>query len=123
MRRLVLTEYAPSSPVELSVAERDGLRALVPGLTAEPAAGSTGLYTLTGGSTVGVVRVGELTVELRPKVGIAPVLFLLSYALDPRAWREPTAPLSREADLAEALAFTRLHCVAAADFVAGPGPN
>ncbi len=103
MRRLVLTEYAPSPPIELSIAERDGLRALVPGLTAEPVAGSTGLYALTGGSTVGVVRVGELTVELRPKVGVAPVLFMLSYALDPRAWREPTAPLSREADLAEAL--------------------
>ena len=29
----------------------------------------------------------------------------------------------READLAEALAYTRLHFVAAADFVAGPGPN
>jgi 5-methylcytosine-specific restriction enzyme subunit McrC len=103
MRRLVLTEYAPSPPVELSIAERDGLRALVPGLTAEPAVGTTGMYTLTGGSTVGVVRVGELTVELRPKVGVAPVLFLLSFALDPRAWREPTAPLAREANLAEAL--------------------
>jgi sugar phosphate isomerase/epimerase len=29
----------------------------------------------------------------------------------------------RETDLAEALAFTRLHFVAAADFIAGPGPN
>ncbi len=100
---VVLTEYRPSEPVVLSVTERDALRALVPGLTAEPVAGSTDTYLLKGGSSVGVVRVGDLTVELRPKVGIAPVLFLLSYALDPRGWREPTAALARDLNLAEAV--------------------
>ncbi|MBB3084222.1 McrC family protein [Geodermatophilus sabuli] len=99
----MLTEYIPSDPVALSVAERDALRGLVPGLTIEPIPGSTDTYTLTGGSSVGVVRVGELTVELRPKIGIAPVLFLLSYALDAKAWREPPAELVRDANLAEAI--------------------
>jgi sugar phosphate isomerase/epimerase len=37
--------------------------------------------------------------------------------------RRAESRADREADLAEALAFTRLHLVAAADFVAGPGPN
>jgi sugar phosphate isomerase/epimerase len=37
--------------------------------------------------------------------------------------RRAESRAEREADLAEALAFTRLHFVAAADFVAGPGPN
>lgn len=37
--------------------------------------------------------------------------------------RRAESRADREADLAEALAFTRLHFVAAADFVAGPGPN
>lgn len=100
---LVLTEYMPSAPVSLSVTERDGLRGLVRGLTIEPVAGSTDTYTITGGSLVGVVRVGDLTVELRPKVGIAPVLFLLSYDLDPRAWREPRAQVVRDMNLAEAI--------------------
>ncbi|MGH4009542.1 MAG: McrC family protein [Pseudonocardiaceae bacterium] len=100
---LVLTEYVPSTPVGLSVTERDALRSLVPGLTIEPVAGSTDTYTITGGSSVGVVPVGDLTVELRPKVGIAPVLFLLSYALDPKAWREPHAELVRDMNLAEAI--------------------
>ncbi len=106
----VLLEYRPSDPLKLSVSERDGLRALVRGLTAEPAAGSTDTYVLTSGSAVGVVRVGDLTVELRPKVGIAPVLFLLSYALDPRGWREPPAALARDANLAEAVVplFSRM---------------
>jgi len=37
--------------------------------------------------------------------------------------RRAESRADREADLAEALAFTRLHLVAAADFIAGPGPN
>jgi len=37
--------------------------------------------------------------------------------------RRAESRAEREADLAEALAFTRLHFVAAADFIAGPGPN
>ena len=37
--------------------------------------------------------------------------------------RRAESRADREADLAEALAFTRLHCVAAADFIAGMGPN
>lgn len=103
MRNLVLTEYIPSPPVAMAVAERDALRQLVPGLTVTPVTGSTDTYTLTAGSTVGVARVGDLTVELRPKVGIAAVLFLVSYALDPRSWRAEHASLSREANLAEAV--------------------
>lgn len=103
MRTLVLTEYVPSAPLAMAVAERDALRQLVPGLTVTPVPGSTDVYTLTGGSTVGVARVGDLTVELRPKVGIAAVLFLVSYALDPRSWRAEHASLSRDANLAEAV--------------------
>ena len=83
MRTVVLTEYVPSEPIALSVAQRDALGKLVKGLTITPAAGSTDTYTLTSSSTVGVARVGDLTLELRPKIGVAPVLFLISYALEP----------------------------------------
>lgn len=100
---LVLTEYQPSDPVTLSVAERDTLAQLVPGLTIQPTSGTTDSYRLTSGSDVGVVRVGDLTVELRPKVGVAPVIFMLSYALDPRIWRPQHAALTRNANLAEAI--------------------
>jgi sugar phosphate isomerase/epimerase len=37
--------------------------------------------------------------------------------------RRAESRADREADLAEALAYTRLHLVAAAGFIAGPGPN
>lgn len=103
MRTIVLTEYQGSGPQTLSLTERDALRAMVPGLVVQPVSGSSDTYTLTPGSTVGVARVGDLTVELRPKVGLAAVLFLVSYALDPRAWKEPDAPLAASENLAEAI--------------------
>lgn len=98
-----LVEYAHSAPVRLSVAERDALRTAVSGLTIEPDVGSVDLYRLTAGSSVGVVRVGDLTLELRPKVGPAPVLFMLSYVIDPKAWRAPGTDLAEDTDLVEAI--------------------
>lgn len=91
---LTLVEHRPSTPVELSIEQRDALRALVPGLSVTPEPGALNRYVLTCGSHVGVARVGDLLVELRPKVGLAPVLFLVSYALDPRAWRDEAAPMA-----------------------------
>lgn len=100
---IVLTEYAPSAPLDLTVTERDALRGLVPNLTVEPIAGSTDTYRITGGSSVGVVRVGDLTIEFRPKIGIAPLLFLVSYTLNPKAWRQSQAELASDTNLAEAI--------------------
>lgn len=102
-RSHVLTEYAPSEPITLAVDERDALRQLIPGLTVQPVVGSRDAYVLTGGSFVGVVRVADLTIELRPKVGITPVLFLVSYALDPRVWKVESAYVAKDANLAEAI--------------------
>lgn len=102
-RSVVLTEYRPSSPVHLSREQRDQLRELVPGISVEAASGSDDLYVLRCGASVGVVRVGDLTIELLPKVGLAPVLFMLSYALKPLAWRDQHADLMRSPDLVEAL--------------------
>lgn len=99
---LVLVEHQPSAPVELTVSQRDALRQLVPGLSISPEPGAVNRYVLTSGSTVGAARLGDLLVELQPKVGLAPVLFLVSYALNPRGWRDAPAPLSG-GTLAEAI--------------------
>ncbi len=109
-RLFTLTEDIPSEPVHLHPGERDALGRLVPQLLISPARGAHDTYHLTGGSTVGVVRVGELTVELRPRVGMGPALFLLSYSVDPSGWREETAALAPDANLAESLVplFVRL---------------
>jgi len=101
-RSLVLTEHQLSDPVELSVAERDALRDAVPGLFVGPESGTTDRYRLTCGSTVGVVQVGDVTLELRPKVGLAPLLFMLAYRASPVDWRSETT-LTADTTMSEAL--------------------
>lgn len=117
-RLLTLTEHVSSEPVILSTDERDELRRLIPGLVVEPVPGAADTYTLTTGSAVGVVRVGALTVEVRPKVGIAPLVSLLTYAADPRRWREEQAHPAVETNLVEAVVpmFARM-----AHAAVGPG--
>ena len=99
-----------SAPIALTTAQRDALRVLIPGLRVEAARGSDSEYLLTSGSSVGIGRVDGLTVELRPKIGIAPLLFLMAYAANPTDWRRDRVWLSPTAGLAEAIItlFTRL---------------
>ena len=81
MRTVDLREYDRSEPVQLSVAERDGLIRIVPSLTIEPAPGVEGAYHLTPGSHIGAFESGGLSVSILPKLAIARVLFLASYAM------------------------------------------
>ena len=80
MQQIDLQEYVTSEPFRLSAGQRDALRAAVPSLTIEPAPGETRCYCLTPGSTIGAVEIGDLSVAIRPKLDIARVLFLASYA-------------------------------------------
>jgi 5-methylcytosine-specific restriction enzyme subunit McrC len=84
---LTLSEYRTSPAIPLTAEQRDALGVLVPSLTITPTRGREGFYELTPGSTIGAVSLSGLAVEIRPKIPIDRVLFLLSYALDPRAWR------------------------------------
>ena len=83
MRPIDLREYVRSGPHTLSPSERDTLRGVIPPLTVEPAYGAEGEYLLTPGSTVGAVEVDDLSVLIRPKIGIRQLLSLACYATDP----------------------------------------
>lgn len=63
-----------------------------------------GSYRLATGSRVGVVQLpdGE-TLRVAPKISIPQLMFLLSYAADPRGWRD-VGPQFEEADLFAAVA-------------------
>ena len=82
MRQIDLEEHRPSGPHPLSVAERDALHETLPSLTIEPAMATAGEYYLKPGSTVGAVEVGELSVLIRPKIGIPQMLSLVCYAMN-----------------------------------------
>ena len=81
MPNLDLSEYQQSDPVTLSVAERDALRAVVPSLTIEPEQGRDSAYRITPSSTVGAVDIDDLSVLIRPKIGIPQLLSLACYAM------------------------------------------
>jgi 5-methylcytosine-specific restriction enzyme subunit McrC len=67
-----------------------------------------GRLLLRSGSLVGAARItaGDEQTELhvRPKIGIARLLWLLGYARDPRGWRNDPIDLTHERDLVPAMA-------------------
>ena len=81
MRQIDLQEYQQSEAVELTREERDELRDVLPSLAVEPAEGLDGAYWLKPGSTVGAVEIGDLSVLIRPKIGIPQLLSLACYAM------------------------------------------
>ena len=105
MDLLTLVEHRPRLAVPLSAEQRDTLRRLLPSLAVSPTQGREGCYDLTPGSVVGALTLPGLAVEIRPKIDLGNVLFLLSYALDPRAWRSLPFAFGASADsLPEAMA-------------------
>ena len=81
MRKFDLQEYERSAPYKLSSDERKALRGAELSLTIEDAEYGDGLYTLRPGSTVGAVEIGDLSVLIRPKIGIPQLLSLACYAM------------------------------------------
>ena len=104
-RRIDLREYRESEPHRLSATERDALRATLPSLTVQPATGLDGEYCLTPGSTVGAVEIGELSVLIKPKIGIPQLLSLASYAIGRFKPRPELFDFTREYALPDVLAL------------------
>lgn len=81
MREITLREYELSGPVHLSSPERNALGA-IRDLEATPVPGEQDSYILRSGSTVGAVALGDLSVLIRPKIGIPQLLSMVCYAMD-----------------------------------------
>src|SRR3954470_14694143 len=99
----VLVEHRGSQPIRLNSGERDSLRALAPGVSVTGVGGTQDLYVLNPGNNVGALQLGERRFVLRPKIGIRRLLFLLSYSMDPRRWRQLGFDFEEDEDLFEAL--------------------
>jgi len=111
MEKLTLAEYETARGVPLTPEQRDALRHVAPDVTVSPSAGEEGLFDLTPGSSVGALALPDLAVEIRPKILIDRVLFLLSYALDPRNWHHIGFNLEVRDSLLEALIPGFIHKV------------
>ena len=105
MREINLREYEKSEGHPLSVDERDALREAIPSVTVEPAAGEKEAYHLTPSSTVGAVEVGDLSVLIRPKIGVPKLLSLACYAMGVFKSQERLFDFSEEETLPDTLAL------------------
>ena len=105
MRRLTLFEHRTTPEVPLSSDERDALMRAIPSLAVSPSVGREGRYDLTPGSRIGAINLlaTRLAVEIRPKVPVSRVMFMVSYTLDPASWREQAFDLPEEGSLLEAV--------------------
>jgi 5-methylcytosine-specific restriction enzyme subunit McrC len=98
-------EYQLTEGVELDATEVSVLGALFPHMSVSRSLADPFLYDVRPESEVGVVRVGERTFTVEPKVPIHRLGFVLSYALDLVRWHKavPYASAGTLADLVAAL--------------------
>jgi 5-methylcytosine-specific restriction enzyme subunit McrC len=103
MRLLTLREYQTSQPVALTTLELSDLRRLVPSVDITPAFDGSDRVTLTPGSVAGTVNLGTVAVEIRPKLPIDRLLFLLSYTMERASWRDVPFDYGQRRSLLEAI--------------------
>ena len=104
MPTLHLVEHQESEPVELTPAQRDQISAALPRAVFLPEPGSENTYVINPKNYVGVIRAGDYTIEIQPKLDISRVLFLVAYALNPRYWRDHIVEFEDAPTLHEAIA-------------------
>lgn len=102
-KHLGLTEYQTLPEVELSQEQADLLRRLAPSVSVQQSYVTQGTYDLTPGSTVGGVQLGDLTIQIMPKIPIDRLMFILSYAMDPRTWMDTQLAMSSDTSVFEAV--------------------
>ena len=103
MRPLDLYEHCTSEH-PLSVQERDCLSGIT-SLAIEPVVGAESVYKVTPGSTVGAVEAGDLSVLIRPKIGIRQLVSLACYAIGKVRFRANDFDFPEERALPDALAL------------------
>ena len=104
MRTLNLTEFQPQAAVALSAQTAASLQALGCGVTITPTWNTPGHFDLQPGSHVGVIALPDLVVQIRPKLPVDRVLFLIFYALDPSRWQREQGLYGAADTLVEAMA-------------------
>lgn len=100
MQPLILREGEPLGDVTLPPRVVDALTA-TDVLSAEADGGT---WVLKAGTRVGVVNVAGQQIIIQPKVNINRIVFMMSYALRPKFWRNDVVRLKRAPDLVDSLA-------------------
>ena len=75
-------------------------------VTAAPSPYQQGIWLVGSGRKVGAARIGDIEIDVKPKVDIARLLFLLGYSEYAAAWQPETVPIAESSDLVPAIAQT-----------------
>lgn len=105
MRRLTLVEFRTEPAVALTIEQREALRKLYPGLRMDPAAYGRDVYDITPDQRIGLIALPDLIIEVRPKVPMSSVLFLLSYACEAAQWFDEQPEFGRDIELTDIVAI------------------
>ena len=81
MRQINLQEHQESKWEPLTPDERDLLSDVLPSVSIEPVRGAGNKYRLRPGSIVGALEIGDMSVLIKPKIGIPQLLSLACYAM------------------------------------------
>lgn len=104
MTPLTLTEG--DAPLRVDLTD-DEARALAAAELAVVSKGPGELsWSVAPGRKVGVIRIGDRQVTVRPKVSISRLIFLMGYARQPSYWRDQSVLLDGSESLPEALAHS-----------------
>ena len=104
-----LQEHEESPPLTLDIRERDRIKEALGKAVIQPVDGKDNQYTINPRNTVGIIRLDNLVIEIKPKIPFKRVLFLVAYSLDPKYWDEFLVEVDNAETLHEAIAipFTR----------------
>ena len=102
MKHLTLAEYEKAERIPLTADQIYALQRAASSIDITPTP-TNGIWDLRPASHVGVVRLPNLTVEIRPKLPIESVLFLASYALGVFKLKPGVADLHQSTNLVEAM--------------------
>jgi 5-methylcytosine-specific restriction enzyme subunit McrC len=114
LRRITLREYQTTPVPELSRDEVFTLARIVPDIRMKPSFHDIESFELTPGSWVGAVWMPGVEIQILPKIELSRFLFLVSYAVDPAAWRSSVQGFAAVDSVVEAIAPAFIRMVAAA---------
>jgi 5-methylcytosine-specific restriction enzyme subunit McrC len=102
--QLTLHEWGPPVEVDLRNDEREFVRTAADKIVIDHVPGTSSSYRLTAASSfVGALTYGDLTIHVLPKIGVPRLMFLMSYAIDPKRWRDDLALVAGDDTVLEAV--------------------
>lgn len=102
MRHLTLTEFQTTEGVDLSHEEVAMLQTIAPSISITPSR-QAGKFDLKPGAHIGAIALPTIYFLVRPKLEMSRLMFVLSYAVDPRQWRDVGFEFEEDQTLFEAI--------------------